>query len=576
MDRRDLDSLEPNLHSTIFRKRLGEILIDEGLITQEQLEEALEYQRLHGVRIGEALIALGYATEEDIAKALSKNLFIPYINLDDISPDEEALGLLPASFMERKVVLPIRKEDGKLWLAMADPLDLETIDEVRRLTGLNPEILVSSKTKILETIRRLKPKMEIRATIRELGVEPVVEEFIDAINLDTVEDRPVIVRLVENIFREAIASRATDIHIEPMRRGVKVRYRIDGVLYSGVEFSRDIYPEVLTRIKLIGKLDITEHRLPQDGHVTIITQNNEYDLRISTLPTRWGEKVVIRILDKRNAFKPLEELGFCESDMKKLLEIVNKPYGFMIVAGPTGSGKTTTLYALLEKIDLNSKNVVTIEDPIEYELEGINQTQVNEKIGYTFLTGLKHILRQDPDVILVGEIRDLETLNTSIQAALTGHLVLSTLHANDAILAVNRLRDLGADMSDLLSALIGIVSQRLVRVLCPYCRKARKFHHSESEELRILIDSKLELDEVYEPVGCRRCEYRGYRGRTAIGEVLVFDPEVAELFRRAESPHRILRWLKENRGYTTMLDDAITKLKAGITSLEEIKRVLLL
>lgn len=557
----------------VKRKRIGEILLDQGVINENQLKEALEYQKLSGKRLGEILVDLGYATEEDIAKALSQNLYVPYVDLDEVQPEEEAIKLLPLQLMENRAVLPLRIRGDRLEIAIADPLDIDTLNEVSRITGLIPEPFIAPRSKILEVLSRFRASLEIQETIKSLApAETEAEEFIGAINLDTAEDRPTIIRLVEAIFREAIVSRATDIHIEPTKRDIRVRYRIDGILYPRFSFSKDIYPEVSTRIKLIANLDITEHRLPQDGHVALITSRKEYDLRISTLPTKWGEKIVVRILDKSAPLLHLEDLGFSRDLMNKMLDLISKPYGFIVVAGPTGSGKTTTLFALLEKLDLLSKNVVTIEDPIEYELENINQTQVNEKAGYTFATGLKHILRQDPDIILIGEIRDKETLNIAIQAALTGHLVLSTIHANDSIVSIYRMRDLGANLSDLLSALIGVISQRLVRVLCPHCKAEEKL---SSHQLASLGFQELPSLKAYKPVGCSRCEWRGYKGRTAIGEVLIIDEDVADMYLKGRSAYEIRDRLRREKGFKTMLDDALEKLKRGVTSFEELKRVLL-
>jgi type II secretory ATPase GspE/PulE/Tfp pilus assembly ATPase PilB-like protein len=580
----------------VKKKLIGQVLKEKGLITDEQLNQALEYQKNNPAKkIGEILIELGYINYEDLAKALAESLNIPYIDLLKEEIDENLVLRFDIDTLKQYKFIPIKIDElGVVVIGLVDPLDYEAINIARStLNVVNIEIVVISYQAFNKVISDLENKFIINQALKEISLKAttLIEDIFNYINLEDLSDKEGVIKLVEAIFKQAITYRATDIHIEPLNNNVRVRYRIDGILHKGLEFGYESFNEVVSRIKLLASLNITEHRLPQDGHVVIKTRNGEFDLRVSVLPSRYGEKIVIRILDKQSSILSLNKLGFNSINLEKIYKIISKPYGFILVSGPTGAGKTTTLFSLLKELDLESKNVVTIEDPIEYEIPGLTQVQVNEKIGLTFYEGLKYIVRQDPDVILVGEIRDNETLHTAVNASLTGHLVLATIHANDAISTVFRTKEMiiGTTVKNefLFSSLIGIINQRLVRVLCNNCKKKIKF--SKKELLNYLsfmedsdfIDfeylknySDTEFLEIYEATGCPVCNWVGYLGRTLIAEVLIFDNYLKELFENNLPTYKIRQLLRKEKKQMFLIDDAIFKVISGITTLQEIKRVL--
>ncbi|MFN3995461.1 MAG: GspE/PulE family protein [bacterium] len=573
----------------VKKKLIGQVLVEKGLVTNEQIQQALEYQKTKypNKRIGEILVEIGFITEEDLARALAESLNIPYIDILNTNIDEDLFLKIPPKIIYQYKFIPIKKDEYSIiQIGMVDPLDSESINVAREyLNTINIEIAVISKTGFEKIFQELENKITVKEVLQEIKTElpAEAEELISVINLDETESQPGIIKLVETIFKQAITYRSTDIHIEPTLKNVRVRYRIDGVLYKGLEFPLEKLPEVVSRIKIIASLDITEHRLPQDGHLTVKTRNSEYDLRISTLPSKYGEKVVIRILDKKQTILDISKLGFNQENVKKIYQIIGKPYGFVVVSGPTGAGKTTTLFSILKELNLESKNIVTIEDPIEYELENITQVQVNEKIGLTFDNALKYILRQDPDIILVGEIRDEETLRIAVQASLTGHLVLTTIHANDAISSITRMKEMNVNQEYLFSSLIGVINQRLVRTLCNNCKKKKKIDketlintitHLNTEE-KDIIQEDIMIDEIFEPSGCPLCNWTGYFGRTSIAEVLIFDSYLKEMITEKKfSENKIKKLLFKERNQKFLIHDALEKLQKGITSLEEITRVI--
>ncbi|MGC8815568.1 MAG: GspE/PulE family protein [bacterium] len=579
----------------VKKKLIGQVLLEKGLITNNQLEQALNYQRNNpNKRIGEVLVELGYITYQDLAKALAESLNIPYIDLLKEEIDESLILKFNLEVLKQYKFIPIRKDQsGIVLVGLVDPLDNEAINIARStLNIINIEIGVIDYDSFNKVLSDLENKFIINEALKEISVKATsfAEDIFNYITLDDIVDKEGVIKLVEAIFKQAITYRASDIHIEPLANNVRVRYRIDGILQKGLEFSYESFNEVVSRIKLLASLNITEHRLPQDGHVIIKTRNGEFDLRVSVLPSRYGEKIVIRILDKQSTILSLDKLGFNNINLEKVYKIISKPYGFILVSGPTGGGKTTTLFSMLKELDIESKNVVTIEDPIEYEIPGITQVQVNEKIGLTFYEGLKYILRQDPDVILIGEIRDNETLHTAIQASLTGHLVLATIHANDAISTILRIKEMiiGSTVKNeyLFSSLIGIINQRLVRILCNNCKSKIKITKKEllnilSTEDIHLIDydylkdySDSEFIEVYQAIGCPVCNWIGYLGRTMISEVLIFDNYLRELLESELSPFKIKQILRKEKKQLFLIDDAIFKVISGITTLQEIKRVI--
>ena len=573
----------------VKKKLIGQVLIERGLINSEILSSALEYQKTKAPtkKIGEILVELGYITEEELSKALAESLNIPYIDLKNIQLDHNLIKSLPLKIIKQHRIIPIKRDEfGIVLIGMIDPLDNEAINIAREyLNTINIDISIISKDAFENILLEIENRISVEEALQEIKIETTeeAENLIKSINLDETESQPGIIRLVESIFKQSITYRATDIHIEPHSDGVKVRYRIDGVLYKGLEFPLEKLPEVVSRIKIIAQLDITEHRLPQDGHLTVKTRNSEYDLRISTLPSRYGEKVVIRILDKKQTILDISKLGFSKQNQEKIYQIISKPYGFVVVSGPTGAGKTTTLFSILKELNLESKNIVTIEDPIEYELKNITQVQVNEKIGLSFDNALKYILRQDPDIILVGEIRDEETLRISIQASLTGHLVLTTIHANNSISTITRMKEMNVNQEYLFSSLIGIINQRLVRVLCNNCKKPKKVNkddfiklitHSNQDDIELIQEDIKDIDIVYEPNGCPLCNWTGYLGRTSISEVLIFDSFVKDLILQKNSEDKIKKQLFEHKKQLFLIHDAISKIKNSITSIEEITRVI--
>ncbi|MCX7759150.1 MAG: type II/IV secretion system protein [bacterium] len=571
----------------VKKKLIGQVLLENGLVTEETLKHALEYQKKQAPnkRIGEILVELGYINEEELSQALASLLNIQYIDIINVDLDESLINKIPIKIIKDYKILPIKRDEyGIILLGMVDPLDTEAINIAREnLNTINVDIAIISKTGFEKVVLDLENKIIVDQALKEIKVETVeeAEELVKSINLDDTESQPGIIRLVEAVFKQAITYRATDIHIEPTSKNVKVRYRIDGVLYKGFEFPLEKLPEVVSRIKIIAQLNITEHRLPQDGHLTVKTRNSEYDMRISTLPSRYGEKVVVRLLDKKQTILDISNLGFSKENVTKIKLMMSEPYGFIVVSGPTGAGKTTTLFSMLKELNLESKNVVTIEDPIEYELENITQVQVNEKIGLTFDNALKYILRQDPDVILVGEIRDEETLRISVQSSLTGHLVLSTIHANDAISTIIRMKEMNVNQEYLFSSLIGIINQRLVRMLCNNCKKKKRINSDElinlitrgNDNEKELINDQI-IDNVYEPSGCPLCNWTGYFGRTSISETVIFNDYLKELIIQNIPLHKIKKIINKEEKQKFLINEALEKINQGITSIEEIIRVI--
>lgn len=572
----------------VKKKLVGQVLIEKGIITEEQLKQALDYQKSSASkkRIGEILIEQGYINEQQFLESLADSLNIPYFDILSIDIDYSLINKIPLNIIRDYKFLPIKRDEyGIVIIGMVDPLDTEAINIARQyLDTINVDIALISKTAFDKILLDIEQRLIVDEALQaiKVGETEEAEELIKSINLDEIESQPGIVRLVEGIFKQAITYRATDIHIEPTSKNVRVRYRIDGVLYKGLEFPLEKLAEVVSRIKIIAQLNITEHRLPQEGNLTVKTRNSEYDLRISTLPSKYGEKVVIRILDKKQTILDISKLGFTQENIKKLNLMISKPYGFIVVSGPTGAGKTTTLFSILKELNLESKNIVTIEDPIEYQLENITQVQVNETIGLTFDNALKYILRQDPDIILVGEIRDEETLRISVQASLTGHLVLSTIHANDSISTMIRMKEMNVNQEYLFSSLIGVVNQRLVRVLCGNCKKSKKYEFDKliysitrdnQDEIK-LLDQFDSVINIFEADGCPLCNWTGYFGRTAISEVIIFDNFIKELMMNNTPIYKIKEILKKQKNQKFLINDAIEKINQGITSVEEIIRVI--
>jgi len=550
-----------------MRKRLGDILQERGLISQEELAAALEEQRRSGDRLGESLVKLGFVTADQVADALSEHLRIERVDFGRRYLAPEIVELVPASVITSKYVLPLEVEDGFLVVAMADPMDINVIDDLQRLTGKIIRPLVATEEEIIEAFQRTR---SIAQSARELLNDYEQEEGEEEEQTQQYLGDAPGVRLANLILEQAIMQKASDIHLEPLEGRMKVRYRIDGLLRDIMEIPRHLQGDVNSRIKVMAGLDITERRKPQDGRIQLSFNGTEVDLRISTLPTVYGEKIVARVLHRANHLMDLDEFGFSPADLEKMESMLRLNQGLILVTGPTGSGKTTTLYAFLNRLNSPEKNIVTVEDPVEYRLDGVNHVQVNPKVGLTFATGLRTVLRQDPDVIMVGEIRDEETGEIAVRSALTGHLVLSTLHTNSAVATVSRLINMGLEPYILSSTIIGIVAQRLVRRICFDCREEVEL----TDPLMIRYIRSLGLEPprvVYQGKGCPLCGGTGYRGRTAIGEVLVFNREMRQAVDRRAGEDELLD-IALRSGMTTLQRAAVAKLAQGITTAEEIIR----
>ncbi|MCM8801487.1 MAG: Flp pilus assembly complex ATPase component TadA [Candidatus Omnitrophica bacterium] len=556
--------------------KLGELLIKEGLITKDQLERAIQLQNKEGGRLGEVLVRLGFVKEEQVAEVLAKQLNIPYLSLRagmlTPAPDQNLEYLIPQDFALKHNVLPLSRTLKSLTVAMVDPLDLILMDNLKKLSGceINPVLATQSdiqkaielfygKSSMLKEAVKATYEPEPSSEIRE--VQPAEEELSLDKLIARAEEAPV-VKLVDLIIRQAIEERASDIHIEPFKDKISLRYRIDGKLYEIPPPAKHLHLPIVSRIKILAKLDIAEKRLPQDGAFLVKIEDRIVDLRVSTMPTIYGEKVVLRILDSSQVLLNLNLLGFDAQQLEKIRWAINASYGLIFVTGPTGSGKTTTLYAILNEIKSPTKNIITIEDPVEYKLDGINQVQVKPEIGLTFAVALRHFLRQDPNIMLVGEVRDLETAQICVRSALTGHLVLSTLHTNDAPSAVTRLIDIGVEPYLLGPSLLLIVAQRLVRKLCPDCKEA---YEPSPEQVKHF---KLKTELIYRAKGCLKCNQLGYKGRAAIAEVMVINQELRDLINQ-KVPFLRLREAVKASGMQTLFESGIKKVEEGITTLEE-------
>ncbi|MCD6165834.1 type II secretion system protein GspE [candidate division KSB1 bacterium] len=564
----------------IIRKqdnRFSSILLDAGLITKQQLETAQKQAQSTGQDIGTTLMKLGYITQEDMLQAIAEQLDIPYLDLENYEIDTKALQLVPSEIAYKYRVIPVFHIGNVLTLAMANPQDVTVIDKIRRLTKMEIEPAVATEAAILQAIEQHYGVVTtISETINEViqtmeaEIEPEVSEKKMEENLrELAEDAPV-VKLVNMILVQAIKEHASDIHIEPEEDSLRVRYRIDGILHEIFSPPKELQAAIISRIKILAEVDIAENRIPQDGRFRMKFENKEIDVRVSTLPTAYGENVVMRILDKSNIMLDLKDLGFTKDGHDTFIQMLANSYGIILVTGPTGSGKTTTLYAALNTINSIEKNIITVEDPIEYRLKLIRQSQVNPKAGLTFASGLRSILRQDPDVIMVGEIRDSETANIAIQAALTGHLVLSTLHTNDAAGALTRMNEMGVESFLLASATIGVLAQRLVRKICEKCKKPYQPDKLLLERIGI-TNPKKKLT-FFRGEGCSACKNTGYRGRTGIYEILKVDDKIRELVLQDASSEKI-RNVAITKGMRTLKQDGLLKCLQGITTIEEVMRV---
>ena len=540
--------------------RLGEILIERKLITQEDLARALELQKERGDKIGKTLVDMGFVAMRDVLAALSDQLAVPLVSIDGppaISTETEALS---PRFLRQFRCLPVGRDDHTVTLAMADPLDVETVAAVRSCTGLKVSPVLAPEQEILDAI----DKYYGESARAEAGVDtdnPDAAEDLEHLR-DMASEAPVI-RLVNAIIAQAVEKRSSDIHLEPFEKDFRVRYRIDGLLYNQEPPPREMKAAMISRVKLMAKLNIAERRLPQDGRIKIKTLGREVDLRVSTLPTLYGESVVMRLLDRSAGdFYDLGRLGFDQHMLSRMEHYTSLPHGIFLVTGPTGSGKSTTLYSALKRINQTDKKIITIEDPVEYQMDGINQIHVNPQIGLTFASGLRHIVRQDPDVIMVGEIRDRETADIAIRASLTGHLVFSTLHTNDAPSAISRLTDMGVENYLITSSLVSVLAQRLVRVICQHCKAP--------DGTRIAPDG--ETVKCYRGAGCEHCFGSGYTGRVGIFELMELNDEIRKMIMRNDDAAAITNAARRN-GMRNLREDGWLKVSRGVTTADEVMRV---
>jgi type IV pilus assembly protein PilB len=552
-------------------KQLGQILLEHGLLTEEQLDHALEEYRTAPKSLGRVLIDLGYIREQDLVRSLAEQVGLEFVDLSDYRIDAGIATMIPEPICRRYRALAIGERDGKLLVAMSDPANVYALDDIRTITGREVQPVVATATDVEQAIAKFSGMGD--------QVEALASEAVEALDHDAelrdveaaIEEAP-IVKLVQAIMTQAVADRASDVHIEPGEKDVRVRFRVDGVLHEVMHSPKSIQAGLISRLKVMADLNIAEKRVPQDGRVSMRVNTKQLDLRLATLPTVYGEKIVIRILDKSNALLQLSELGFLDRSFKRYEEAFRKPYGAILVTGPTGSGKSTSLYATLNIVNNVDKHIITVEDPVEYRLPGVNQIQVNPKAGLTFASALRSILRADPDIILIGEIRDRETAMIAVESALTGHLVLSSLHTNDAPSAITRLIEMEVETFLVASAVDCVVAQRLARKLCERCSES---YEPEAKELLEagLDESRLsEPGEYRRPGGCPACSNTGYRGRVGLYEVMLMSEEIERMtVERASS--EAIRAVAIQQGMLTLRDDGLEKARMGLTSIEEIARV---
>lgn len=555
--------------------RLGDLLIQQGLLTDEQLKSALEQQKLTGRKLGRVFVDSGFVTEEGISQALARQLRIPFIDLRDFKPQPELLKLLNEAQARRYRALVIGEEGGMLRVGLADPTDLQVYDDVSRIVRRDIDIVVVTESQLLSVVDRVYRRTEeISGLAKELTAElgQTQVDFGDMMGLTADADDAPVVKLIHTVFDEALRTRASDIHIEPEEKTLRIRFRIDGVLHVQTEADIKVASALALRLKLMSGLDISEKRLPQDGRFHIKVRNASVDIRISTLPTQYGESVVMRLLNQNNGLLRLDSIAMPPVVLEALRRSIHKPSGIVLVTGPTGSGKTTTLYAALNDLNSTERKIITVEDPVEYRLPGINQVQVLEKIDLSFGRVLRAALRQDPDVILVGEMRDQETAEIGMRAAMTGHLVLSTLHTNDVLSTPVRLLDMGVPRYMVALSLQLVMAQRLVRVVCEHCRKPHEPTPAEHSWLRVSLGQADQLPTVYAGTGCTQCNMTGYQGRTGVYEFLEMTNEVVDAINDGD-PNIYVQAARRQMTGNTLRDDALRLILAGRTTVDEAMRI---
>ena len=561
--------------------RVGDLLVDKGLVDQDQIGEALAYQKKQtGAKklLGEVLVELGFVTEEQVMAALADAYGVPYAKVTPKLADTKAIELLPREFLEKNKALPLFCVENKLTLALHEPANVFLIEEVERMTGKVVQVVATTAKDIEATLQTYLPDgnvFVIDDVFDEQGMDDlsiVEKEIQDIANLEDSAEASPIIKLVNYLIFCAVSDGASDIHIEPDENRLRVRLRVDGRLYEKICPPHKMTAAVVSRIKIMAGMDISERRVPQDGGITIRIQKRQIDLRVSTCPGKFGEKVVMRIVDKKNAMARLEKIGFSYEMLESFRQVVHQPNGVFLVTGPTGSGKSTTLYGALNEINTEGINICTVEDPVENNIPGINQFQVHDKAGFTFAGALRSLLRQDPDVIMIGEMRDQETARIGIQAALTGHLVLSTLHTNDAPSAVTRLFNIGVEPYLVAAALRGVLAQRLVRKICTNCKEPVEMNSQVRRMLDRVNNGGTPIETLYHGIGCSKCRNTGYAGRIGVFELLLPNDEMLDVVSRGASLQELRRLAEAGGGFTSLRQDGLEKVVAGLTSLEELFR----
>ncbi|WP_108669433.1 GspE/PulE family protein [Peribacillus acanthi] len=545
---------------TMIRKRLGDLLVEANIINENQLQETLRSKK-DGQKLGDALLERGYISEQQLIEVLEFQLGIPHISLFRYPVESNLVSLISKEFAMRNILIPIKKEGNQLIVAMNDPMDYFALDDLRLSTGFQISPVISTKDEILSAIHKY---YNMKETFDDINPDQLIEGDLDG-------DEAPAVRLVNQLLSTGVQLKASDIHIDPQDDNLIVRYRVDGILRTERILSKNIYNLLIARIKIMANLNITETRLPQDGRIKIEVNYTTVDLRISLLPTVYGEKVVIRILDLSSVLISLSQLGFNKVNLQKFVSMIERPSGMVLITGPTGSGKTSTLYAALNHLNTDKVNIITVEDPVEYQISGINQVQVNPAIGLTFSKGLRSILRQDPNIVMLGEIRDSETAEIAVRASLTGHLLFSTLHTNSALTTIPRLLDMDIEPYLVVSSLAGVVAQRLIRKVCKEC--VIEYEPSQMEK-DVFHKRGIKVDKLYKGSGCPNCQNSGYKGRLAIHEVLVVDDNIRTMMTNNKPLVEIKSYAMKT-GMIFLIDDGLLKAKNGLTTVEEVLRVAL-
>ena len=549
--------------------RIGEILTEKGYVTEEQIGQALAYQKEHrDMRVGQILMELGFVTEMQVLEALADRLHVDIVEVAQLSVDISAVSMVEKSLAEKNLILPIQEKNHTMTIVTNDPLNYFALEEVRQQTGCHLEILLSEEAPLRQAISYYYAEVSARKAAKQANVGFMVEENeLEIENLTDSDDEAPIIRLLNSLLERAIKTNASDIHIEPFEKETKVRMRVDGVIMDYVTIQRNIHSPLIARIKILANLDIAEKRLPQDGHFRAGLEEGYVNIRVSILPTVFGEKAVMRIMSTNGELEHADHFGMDDYSYERFLPMLNYPNGIIYITGPTGSGKSTTLYMVLEYLSKRNVNISTIEDPVEKNLPGINQTQVNPVAGLTFDVGLRALMRQDPDIIMLGETRDGETAGTSVRAAITGHVVLSTLHTNDAASSIVRLEDMGVETYLVANSLVGLVAQRLLRKVCPHC--AREVDTTEQERLFLGEDVK----RIRRGMGCSHCNNTGYKGRIAVHEILSMDHTVRKMVVEHQSIEKIKRYAIEQQGMRTLKESGLQLVKEGVTTPEELMKI---